>query len=322
MVEFKRYTSSWSSQYSIICLVAEQFLPEQPIRHVLPSFHHSTKHAPLGPLLPDNLSKTPFRANVLALDFCGLAALVLYVQNHRTQIRLQDDLFLLALIGSTSPLFHSCSLSQKPYCEGPICTVFLFVKNPRCRWSQRTDPSRRSAPAQLDETVGGALICTIDVERVLYRMPWQGAAQLQASGNPSLCITKCTQNPDITEITKAGSYSMTAAQLNLSSLSCLHKIIKRKAGKKKQSLIIWLIFFLLLQTKPSFCCMFACSQLDFSAIPVSISTVSLTGRQTWQNVNNKRRLQRIQHLQEWKRHQLLSLFLLFLGRSFQHLNFE
>jgi hypothetical protein len=35
--------------------------------------------------------------------------------------------------------------------------------------------------------------------------------------------------------------------------------------------------------------MFAWSQLDFSAIPVSISAVSLTGRQTWQNVNSKRR---------------------------------
>jgi hypothetical protein len=35
--------------------------------------------------------------------------------------------------------------------------------------------------------------------------------------------------------------------------------------------------------------MFTWSQLDFSAIPVSISDVSLTGRQTWQNVNSKRR---------------------------------
>jgi hypothetical protein len=33
--------------------------------------------------------------------------------------------------------------------------------------------------------------------------------------------------------------------------------------------------------------MFAWSQLDFSAIPVSISAVSLTNRQTWQNVNCK-----------------------------------
>jgi hypothetical protein len=43
--------------------------------------------------------------------------------------------------------------------------------------------------------------------------------------------------------------------------------------------------------------MFACSQLDFSAIPVSISAVSLKGRQTWQNI----RLQRIQNVQEEKR---------------------
>ena len=49
--------------------------------------------------------------------------------------------------------------------------------------------------------------------------------------------------------------------------------------------------------------MFAWSQLDFSAIPVSISAVSSTGRQTWQNVNIKRRLQRIQNAQEGKRHQ-------------------
>jgi hypothetical protein len=49
--------------------------------------------------------------------------------------------------------------------------------------------------------------------------------------------------------------------------------------------------------------MFAWSQLDFSAIPLSISAVSLTGSQTWQNVNSKRRLQRIQNVQEGKRHQ-------------------
>jgi hypothetical protein len=49
--------------------------------------------------------------------------------------------------------------------------------------------------------------------------------------------------------------------------------------------------------------MFAWSQLDFSAIPVSISAVSLTSRQTWQNVNSKRRMQRIENVQERKRHQ-------------------
>jgi len=41
--------------------------------------------------------------------------------------------------------------------------------------------------------------------------------------------------------------------------------------------------------------MFDWSQLDFSDIPVSISAVSLTSRQTWQNVNSKRRLQRIKN---------------------------
>jgi hypothetical protein len=51
--------------------------------------------------------------------------------------------------------------------------------------------------------------------------------------------------------------------------------------------------------------MFAWSQLDFSATPVSISisAVSLTNRQTRQNVNSKRRLQRIQNVQEGRRHQ-------------------
>jgi hypothetical protein len=46
-------------------------------------------------------------------------------------------------------------------------------------------------------------------------------------------------------------------------------------------LIIWLIFFLFLQTKPSFCRLFAWSQLDFSAIPVSISSASLRRLSTY-----------------------------------------
>jgi hypothetical protein len=46
--------------------------------------------------------------------------------------------------------------------------------------------------------------------------------------------------------------------------------------------------------------MFAWSQLDFSAIPVSIYAVSLTSRQTWQNVNSKRRLQRMQNVRKGK----------------------
>jgi hypothetical protein len=49
--------------------------------------------------------------------------------------------------------------------------------------------------------------------------------------------------------------------------------------------------------------MFAWSELDFSAISVSISAVSLTGRQIWQNVYSKRRLQTIQNVQEGKRYQ-------------------
>jgi uncharacterized membrane protein len=89
--------------------------------------------------------------------------------------------------------------------------------------------------------------------------------------------------------------------------------------------MIWLIFFLFLQTKPSFCRLFAWSQLDFSAIPVSISAVSLRSlptyilmlilklililiiillyRRMWQNVNSKRKWQRIQNVQEGKRDQ-------------------
>jgi hypothetical protein len=59
--------------------------------------------------------------------------------------------------------------------------------------------------------------------------------------------------------------------------------------------------------------MFAWSQLDFSAIPVSISAVSLTGRQSWQNVNSKRRLQIIiQNVQEGKRHQKKRLLVAFV----------
>jgi hypothetical protein len=48
--------------------------------------------------------------------------------------------------------------------------------------------------------------------------------------------------------------------------------------------------------------MFAWSQLDFSAIPVSISAVSLTSRQTWQNLKQEKVLQKIQNVQEGKRH--------------------
>jgi hypothetical protein len=40
-------------------------------------------------------------------------------------------------------------------------------------------------------------------------------------------------------------------------------------------LIIWLIFFIFFQTKPCFCSLFAWFQLEFSAIPVTISAVSL-----------------------------------------------
>jgi hypothetical protein len=66
--------------------------------------------------------------------------------------------------------------------------------------------------------------------------------------------------------------------------------------------------------------MFAWSQLDFSAIPVSISAVSLTSRQTWQNVNSKRRLQIIQMYKKGKdirkkRHLTAFVFLLSVFRE-------
>jgi hypothetical protein len=47
--------------------------------------------------------------------------------------------------------------------------------------------------------------------------------------------------------------------------------------------------------------MFAWFQLDFSAIPVSISAVSLTSIKKWQNVNSKKRLQRIQNVEREKK---------------------
>jgi hypothetical protein len=34
--------------------------------------------------------------------------------------------------------------------------------------------------------------------------------------------------------------------------------------------------------------MFAWSQLNFSAIPISISAISITSRQTWQNANRRK----------------------------------
>jgi hypothetical protein len=74
--------------------------------------------------------------------------------------------------------------------------------------------------------------------------------------------------------------------------------------------------------------MFAWSQLHFSAIPVSISAISLTGRQAWQNVNSKRRCKEFKIYMKGKEirkrdiYMLLSLFLLFSRRGFQQLNFE
>ncbi len=49
-------------------------------------------------------------------------------------------------------------------------------------------------------------------------------------------------------------------------------------------------------------------------------TQNTTSRWSWQNVNSKSRLLKIQNVQEGKRHQKKRL--MFLGRSFQQLNFE
>jgi hypothetical protein len=74
--------------------------------------------------------------------------------------------------------------------------------------------------------------------------------------------------------------------------------------------------------------MFAWSQLDFSAIPVSISAVSLTSRHCNLAKVNSRRLQRIQNVQEGKsiiKKSHLAAFVFVpsvFGRSFKQLNFE
>jgi hypothetical protein len=47
------------------------------------------------------------------------------------------------------------------------------------------------------------------------------------------------------------------------------------------------IFFLFLQTKPCFCRLFAWSQLDISAIPVSISAISLRRLTTYKLLDFK-----------------------------------
>jgi hypothetical protein len=66
--------------------------------------------------------------------------------------------------------------------------------------------------------------------------------------------------------------------------------------------------------------------MDFSVITVPISAVSLTGRQTWQNVNSKRRLQEFKMNSKGKdirkkRHFTAFVFVpSVLG--FQQLNFE
>jgi hypothetical protein len=46
--------------------------------------------------------------------------------------------------------------------------------------------------------------------------------------------------------------------------------------------------------------MFAWSQLNFSVIPFSISVISITSRQTWQNVNRREDFKIIQNVQEGK----------------------
>jgi hypothetical protein len=61
--------------------------------------------------------------------------------------------------------------------------------------------------------------------------------------------------------------------------------------------------------------MFAWSLLDFSAIPVSISAVSLTSRKTWKNIF-KKKLQRIKNVHEGKRHMTKETSTCFLGEVY------
>jgi hypothetical protein len=76
-------------------------------------------------------------------------------------------------------------------------------------------------------------------------------------------------------------------------------------------LIIWLIFFLFLQTKPSLSPLFAWSQLDISAISDSVSVVSegfqLTGNYCW--ILKLLSAPRIFQLQNFCSNQLITLSL-------------
>jgi hypothetical protein len=98
---------------------------------------------------------------------------------------------------------------------------------------------------------------------VLYHLPWQGAAQLRASGNPGCCCCcwytiKCTQNTDITKITRGrqGSavlvYSMTALwvsqrEINWSffALPELLSLLPVPSTPRKSSNLVWVAWQIL-----------------------------------------------------------------------------
>jgi hypothetical protein len=73
--------------------------------------------------------------------------------------------------------------------------------------------------------------------------------------------------------------------------------------------------------------MCAWSQLEFSAIPVAFSAVSLTGRYTWQNLNSNSRCKEFEMYRKGKdirkkRHLAAFVFVpSVFGGNFQQLNF-
>jgi hypothetical protein len=108
-----------------------------------------------------------------------------------------------------------------------------------------------------------------------------------------------------------------------------HKIIKRKNSKYRKSLIIWLIFFLFLQTKPSFSPLIAWFQMDNSVTSDLVSAVC-EGYQLnycWilkllSGPRNVKILNLCGNQLISTPYLLMSLFLLFLGKIFLQLNFE
>ncbi len=74
-------------------------------------------------------------------------------------------------------------------------------------------------------------------------------------------------------------------------------------------MIIWLIFFLFLQTKPCFFHLFAWSQLDFSALPVLISAVSLRRLTTYVLLDFKVAKWAVSSLTHWSNPYQVNMFI-------------